>query len=349
MAVMPNTPRLLYISQFLREKSANPLKRLWSNINSTRLTGQDGFLRGSLHHQFDVTERGLPWFLAHQDRIDRDFDYLVINHKCHAARNQPLRLDDLGQLNRLTLPKALAVTNAEPDNLPEDSLLDPFDVLFKREPYIDRNRYSIRQQNRDKMHATMLACPLVTMRTGQVRRKSPTAYGFTEPSDVKNYDVFFSGATTAFERVECMETLQNQDFRLKAFLQPKWFADRIPPAMRSNRKFDLDLFVKYLRETKVNLALSGYGPFTFRHLELWCLCSFAISTPAIRGLELPMPAVEGVDHVCFENQQDLIDKVRHYLDHPEERRRIALAGRRLFEENYSFAKHGIMIRKVLSA
>ena len=70
------------------------------------------------------------------------------------------------------------------------------------------------------------------------------------------------------------------------------------------------------------------------------MACLALCSPTTRELALPFPAAEGEHFVCFDNEDDLIDKVRHFASAHDERQRIARAGRRLFEQYYSFDYHG---------
>ena len=55
---------------------------------------------------------------------------------------------------------------------------------------------------------------------------------------------------------------------------------------------------------------------------------------------------EGVEADFFSDDEELIRKVRYYLDHPEERRQIAEAGReRCLRDGYSNAER---LRRVLN-
>ena len=99
--------------------------------------------------------------------------------------------------------------------------------------------------------------------------------------------------------------------------------------------------------SKINLALEGYGEFTFRHLEIWCAGSFMISTKSIRDLSLPLNAREGEHFVVFEDIQDLRDKLLYYTRNDHERERIAKAGRSMFLRDYDPVKHGEQLRKAV--
>ena len=99
--------------------------------------------------------------------------------------------------------------------------------------------------------------------------------------------------------------------------------------------------------SKINLALEGYGEFTFRHLVIWCAGSFMISTKSIRDLTLPLNAREGEHFVVFEDIQDLRNKLLFYASNDREREGTAKAARSMFLRDYNPVKHGEQIRKAI--
>lgn len=149
------------------------------------------------------------------------------------------------------------------------------------------------------------------------------------------------------ERLTVLNRLKNEGFDVRARLQPRAYKDEIGPAFIGPR-LPLAAFIDEVRATRINLALAGYGPFTYRHLELWCLCCFFLSPTVIKELETPMNAIDGQHYVGFESEDDLVEKCRHYLQDENACNRIAQARRQLFAENYSFKKHGRDIESALS-
>ncbi len=346
---MSRRQKVLYVKRF-PARNAGTIQKLKNKLTEHWLRGQDGFLRGALHHAFDVTEKTLPDLLKRGPQYAAQFDALAVNLKSRAD-GQNATLEDLAPLARFDLPKILCVTNAEPDNIPDDPLLDLFDIVLKREMFKDRDRYNLTPENKAKLHTTMLVCPFVPASIYNVRRIDPARFGCAAPTpqDDLTHDVFFSGATTSRERIGAALALsKEQDFiRIRAALQPRQFKDEIPPEMIAP-PLRGDAYINAIRTAAINLAFSGYGPFTFRHLELWALAAFPLSTPGIRDLELPMPAQENVHYAAFDHETDLIDKIRHYLKTPQERETIARNGRKLFEDYYSFEKQGKRLTQTLS-
>lgn len=59
----------------------------------------------------------------------------------------------------------------------------------------------------------------------------------------------------------------------------------------------------------------------------------------------PSNLKENKHYICFENLDDLVDKVRYYLANEAFRHKIAQAARELFEKEYDLKKHGLYIEK----
>ena len=66
---------------------------------------------------------------------------------------------------------------------------------------------------------------------------------------------------------------------------------------------------------------------------------------SINQLELPIPLKDGKHFVTFDNKEDLLEKIKFYLENEKLRHDIALNGRRTLEEYYSPKKHGDFILK----
>lgn len=65
-----------------------------------------------------------------------------------------------------------------------------------------------------------------------------------------------------------------------------------------------------------------------------------ISSPSVNDVKLPFKAIDGEHYVTFEDTSDLLDKIRYYLNHPQDREEIIRNGRELFVREYNFKKHG---------
>ncbi len=340
---MAEKKRVLYIGRF-PARNRGLSDKIRNRLTAHRIGEQDGFFRGALHCAFDVRETTLADLQRKPGRA-RDFDALAVNLKC-TRDGKHAGFEDIAFLAGIDVPKILAVTNAEPENMPDDRVLDLFGNVFKREVYTDRDRYSLSQSNKSKLHATMLSCPLIPATTCNIRRIDPRDYGFSSVSAHENHDVFFSGSSTSPERMNILQAIESSGLDFTGALQARKSADGVPAHM--NRKsLNRKEYIGAVRGSRISLALAGYGPFTYRHLELFCLSAFCLSSPSVRGLDLPMPMKENVHFVAYENKDDLIGKCRHYIKNDTERHRIAANGRRLFEEYYSFRLHGDYVSSVL--
>ena len=54
--------------------------------------------------------------------------------------------------------------------------------------------------------------------------------------------------------------------------------------------------------------------------------------------ELPLYLEEGKDYVCFESEQELVEKCGYYLAHEEERREIAGNGYRKVKSAHTYVQ-----------
>lgn len=307
---------------------------------------QDGFFRASLHAAFNVTEMGWKTVMRDPARLN-DFDAVFVNQKCI-----PLAIGasahDLAFIKHCDKPKILVASNARSHDLPGNDLMDMFDLVYKREPYKDRDIYNISAANKDKIHATMLSCPLVKVKSKkQLNNYNTKRIGYNNVSQHFSCDVFFNGGSTSKARLEMIMGLHDcTDLETDLTLQNRMHAP-LDGAPVEGPRISLQRYISKTRESRINLAPPGIGPFTYRHLEILCLAGFCLSHREISKLELPIPLKEGVHYAGFEGTEDLIEKCRYYKDHEKERQGIALAGRKIFEDYYDFKRHGSDIRKTL--
>lgn len=337
--------KVLYIGR-TPKKNINIIYKIRNLLNDRKIEGQDGFFLSSLHQVFNVKQVKLSTLLENKKFYQNKFDAVFVNHKC-GLDGKGVLYDDVKELKKLNMLKILTITNSQPENLPEEKILDLFDVIFKREIFKDRDLYNLSNSNKFKMHTTIISCPLIPVTISNIKSIDPKKFGYSEPSNFFDKDIFFSGSNTNIERINVLKYLYLKKFNVSFKLQPKNNKDPIPTKMIS-KKFSQKKFVNAARNAKINLALSGYGPFTFRHLELMCLSCFSISTPAIRKLELPFDYIENTHYITFDNFDDLNDKCLYYVSNETKRKEIAQNGRRLFESEYSFKKHGQYINKIIN-
>ena len=226
--------------------------------------------------------------------------------------------------------KGLFVSSARAEAMPSNEVLEIFDVVFKREPWKDLAKYNLSAHNRQKVFPTMLPCPLVP----PDKLKGLT---FSEHTD-QQFDVFFNGQVTNIKRIDFWSRLkQESDLKIIGGLQPTWID--VPYEYRF-KKLSRKRYKDIIHHSKINLALEGIGTFTYRHLELLSQGAFMMSHSNIQQQNLPLEIVDGEHYVAFEDVDDLIEKIQHYLVRPDERLHIARNGFERFKRDYSFEKHG---------
>lgn len=312
----------------------------------TEFYGQDGFFEAALDAGFSVSRMSASKVLANPHLIS-DYDAIVVNSRQHPK----IFLYEL--LTRLSKsakgPLVLFVSTPSPEDLPGDDVLERCDMIVKREPFRDFSRYRLRVRNLDKIRPTMLACHLVKARRGKlpnVEQLVARNYGRSVPL---RYDVFFSGIASNRVRFETWQRVIKMGVNQVGGIQQKPEEILLPPDHPINGpKMSRRRYLKVARESRINLALDGVGPFTYRHLELWCVGAFMLSTPGIREIITPMRFQEGVHYVAFNDIDDMEDKIRYYLEHEGERRAIAEAGQKMFIEEYNIRRHAEQIRSWLS-
>jgi spore maturation protein CgeB len=103
-------------------------------------------------------------------------------------------------------------------------------------------------------------------------------------------------------------------------------------------------YIRAIDRAKIGLAVSGHGPFTFRHLEILALGTFLLCSDEIREISLPVPLIEGEHYVAYSDEADLLSKIEWYLSHPDEREMIAENGKAVFFKYYDPCVHGGFIR-----
>jgi len=318
---------------------SNRLARAIQRLQPIRISGQGGFIRGALHNAYDCIE-------CHADQLHSTLaahpntELVFWNLRCFGK--EPYFGERWSQLAQgLKIPQVLVITNASARKMAEDELLDRFVAIIKREPYRDRERYPISAANADKIFATMLSCNPLPLSSRNVRSINPADHGNREVSRDYRQDVFFSGEATNTDRIDYVTRLRDSEWLdFAGGLQPGRFE---VDASISFPRMKKQAFARQIEQSRINLALPGYGEFTFRHLELSYYAAFCLSTDDIRELELPIPYRAGEHYAAFTGIDELIEKIRHYLANEDERIRIARNGRHLFEQHYDLKRHGAAI------
>ena len=341
---MQNRPlSILYID---RIRPATKLK-WWVARKLKGLTdGQEGFFEASLYMSGNITRLTLNEFLLGSKHDLNSFDALVVNQRSGLDWTDDNRAfwDKFRTFNG---SKALFQHNAHPRAMPPNEVVDCFNVIFKREPYADLDRYQLSYVNRKKLVATHLSNPFQRHSINLPRRNkqtSPRMFAWQMPP---KYDVGFLGSVLNGKFSERMEVWQRVVASDINHFGGLFSGDKNIPPELVGEKMGRPSYMKKLSQTAINLALAGHGPFTYRHVELMWAGAFVLSTPEVKEQRLRAPLVEGRDYVAFENADDAIDKIRYFLANPEERRRIARNGRAAFEQFYDCAAHSKEIATAL--
>lgn len=338
-------PRALYIHRdYFQSPFPHGLIGYWRH--RAFYHGQDGYFEQALDAAYEVIECSARRFLRQEMWRRRDVDVLVVNHLCVAQYEQLRPL-----VEHAHMPRVLFLGSARAGRVPKDDVLDVFDLVFRRERFKDVDRYKVADHNKRKLHTTMLPCPLPPpLRPGWMRPMlAPFMPTIPPPTDRKQYDVGFAGAVVPNNTIrhDVWARIKSEPFTTCGGLQKKYAqAKPIPPDLMCKR-LGARAYMRAIRDARINLALDGYGEFTYRHLELWRMGEFMISSPSIREVKLPLPAEEDVHYVSYDDLDQLVEKVHYYLAHDAERRRIAQAGRELFEQHYDPATHGRHIRSLV--
>lgn len=319
-----------------------------------------GFFCASLRTQADVTRVMLKTAESYTARQFNRFDAIIFNYECNFLKEgQPLDtcIEAVRALKSKlkNIPTILLVTSDHSKLVPDEGDMELFDLVFRRERYKDLDRYPLSSKNKEKIKTTVLSCPLVPATILNYKRIRAEDFGFEDVPESFEHDTFFLGQETSRgrKRTKILQAIRESQISFFGGLHED-IRDRskeIPEELRASR-MSRNEFYETTRKSRINLALHGYGQFTYRHWECWALCSFMISNPSINEVQLPFEALDGEHFITFEDTDDLISKIRYFLDNPGERSAIAKKGRDLFTTEYDFFKHGKYIaseiEKVLS-
>ena len=95
-------------------------------------------------------------------------------------------------------------------------------------------------------------------------------------------------------------------------------------------------YANTIRSSKIginfSISLAGFYQLKGRVLEIAASCSMLLElkNPSTAGMFEP-----GKDYVEFESQKELVDKIRYYTEHEEERSQIALNGHNKYKSSYT--------------
>lgn len=93
---------------------------------------------------------------------------------------------------------------------------------------------------------------------------------------------------------------------------------------------------KVFHESKINLNFTIPNIKSGIPLRVWDVLGAGGFLLTNYQAEIPYYFIEGEDLVCFDGVEDLQEKVAYYLEHEEERKRIAVNGHRKVKEHHSY-------------
>lgn len=136
-----------------------------------------------------------------------------------------------------------------------------------------------------------------------------------EPKAIKKYDVCFVGHLVSQERVDFLDTM------FKEF--PNfWFGSRLSRYVKVEEGVNDDC-ADIFKKTKVVLNPPTKGDFNMRVREATCTGSFLL-TEWVYGIDELYDCEKEI--VTYKTIEEAIEKTKYYLEHDEEREKIAEAG-----------------------
>lgn len=307
-------------------------------------SGQAGFFKFSLHQASHVETVEIRDLLAHPEAFRDRFDAVIFSAKSGLKKLPPDMLETA--LSLRPRRHAILLPGAQPKVMIPDWLADRFDVIFKREPWVDLDRYELSAANKAKIRPTLISNPqdmLFTRFPALRLGYCPRQLGYDHQ---KIYDVFFLGRVgpNRYEnRVRIWHKIRSlEEIATTGGIIPDSPQIHVPPELKAT-PLGKRAYRRVMLASRINLALDGIGPFTFRHLELFWSGSFCLSETDLSHIWLRAPAVAGHDYATFSDHDDMIAKIEHYLQNPTELERIARNGRKLYERLHDAKAHAAEI------
>jgi spore maturation protein CgeB len=217
-------------------------------------------------------------------------------------------------------------------------LLAPWDALFFQDPFmVDRLRTAF---GLPSIHHLPQCCD------PEIQRPLPPAPGDEERlgADVATYGTYYP------YRARLLEPLLTSGLRLKLWgpRPPVWLHHPVKDHW-AGREILGDEKCRAMQVTKIALNTNHYAgiaDINKRSFELAAMGAFQLTDdrPALARYFVP-----GEEVATFAGAADLLDKVRYYLAHPEERARIAHAGQIRAHRDHTFVARLRVIFDILAA
>lgn len=297
----------------------------------------------SLFHAGNVTRVSNSGF-SKQSFIGQDA--LVVNFRCveNKLRGDYPRLIEI--VEGFSGVKVLFIGADKAKIMPDDEVLNRYDIIFKREPFVDLDRYPISYSNKSKIRPTMLSCRYFKHSPYKFLNRSKHKSQLAREVSEKEADVFFIGKASD-ERVEAWTQLKRKsDLTISGGLLARKGA-LLDPSLLTVSISEKD-FISNIKSSRINLAIDGHGEFTFRHLEIWCAGGFLLAHANLRDIWLPLSMREHEHFECYTDVDNLLDKINYFIRNPAEANQISVNGYEVFQREYSPVYHGNYIRRNLT-
>jgi hypothetical protein len=332
--------KVLYIKEHIHRKSLKDKVKL--KLRDIIYYAGTGAFYTILHFAFKVKEINLVKALKSINKINRGYDLLVVNWRSYSPHK--LRVEYIKELGKkVKLSKILYVREDRIEVMPDNEVLDLYDLIIKEHPYKDLNKYNISEENKRKIYPSILISPLDRkVRPHLLAKFCALFFSFTSKQRNKIYhklyDVFFIGRASNKNhlREKVWKNIKKENFKLAGGIQKrnkKYYFAGIDTVKHYSRK----KYFKLLKQSKVNLAIDGIGAMTHRHYEIMGLEEFMISSPSVRDFKffINEEPKEGIHFVVYDNLEDLISKIKYYLNHPKEREIISKNAKKLYDQEYN--------------
>lgn len=338
----------MYRVLYVEAEERHSLKHEFARRTLGYCAGQAGFFKHALARASHTTFTSMNNVLKQPSRYLGECDAVVFSSKSGIRK---MASSDMKQLlSKLKIPIAVLVHEARPQFMIEEEIADYCSVIFKREPFIDLSRYDLSPDNLDKIVPTILANPLnplfnrLPWLTIGAR---PSQFGYEA---LKQHDTFFLGRVGKNRynnRVDAWTKIfEAKDVDAVGGLIPTEVGFSVSTEHIAE-PINSAAYRRNILKARVNLALDGIGPFTFRHLELFWSGAFCLSETDLGAIWLREAIVAGRDYVFFENWDDMVDKVRFYARNDSIRDAIARSGREFYERLYDVDAHALELRAAI--
>jgi len=152
----------------------------------------------------------------------------------------------------------------------------------------------------------------------------------------KNFDVFFNGSAWPQRRVSLVSQIkEHPEINFFGGLYNRndlKFNNVIPDSLRF-KQISYEDFMMSISSSKIGLNIEGNGKNCFRQFEILEAGEFLLTQKHENFFGIKEPVDK--KHCVFfkEDGSDLIELIKYYLEHEQEREEIAKSGKRFFEDN----------------